>query len=170
MEQRPRGRVGEVEREIAIADRVEAVGGEPLEAQQLADHLAVDGKRGPGDGADAERKRAAALQDEPQRLGVADEHRPVAAEKISERDGLGALPVGVGRKDRLRLGPGASRERFGEKRDLLERPCALIAHVQPQIECHLIVARPRRVEEPGTLAEAGGDASLDRHVDVFLGR
>ena len=109
------------------------------------------------------------MQDEPERLRVPDEHRSVAAEEIGERDGLGALPVRVGRKDRLRLGTGARRERSGKERDLLECAGALIAHVQPQIERHLVVARTRGVEEAGALAEAPQKSRLHRHVDVFLG-
>jgi len=34
---------------------IEAVGGQAIEAQQLADHVAIDGKRGPGERADPQR-------------------------------------------------------------------------------------------------------------------
>ena len=55
VQQRARGRVSEVEGEVAVANGVEAVRRQPLEAQQLTHDLAIDGKRSPGQGADPER-------------------------------------------------------------------------------------------------------------------
>ena len=82
------------EREVAVGDGVERVGGGPVEAQRLGRHVPVDRERRAG-----ERGRAQGALVEPRaRIGepaaVAGEHLDVSQEMVAEGDGLRRLQSG----------------------------------------------------------------------------
>ncbi len=42
-----------------------------------------------------------------------------------------------------------------------------VAHIEPEVGRHLVVARARGVQPPGGSADQPGEAGFDIHVDVF---
>ena len=64
------------------------------------------------------------------------------------------------------------RERFPGQRTLEAGERAIervdgVAHPEPEIGRHLVVARTRGVQPPGRLADQFGEPALHVHVDVF---
>ncbi len=51
--------------------------------------------------------------------------------------------------------------------DLRQQRIDGVAHIEPEIGRHLVVARARRVEPPGGIADQLAQARFDVHVDVF---
>jgi hypothetical protein len=127
-------------------------------------------QRRAADGAHAERQRGHALQHEEQRVHVAREHGPVAAQQVRERNRLRALPVGIGGEDGVALGLGAVGEARHEGGERIEGQRHLLADVEVQVQRHLVVARARRVQQARGLAERLGEQGLDGHVHVLLVR
>jgi len=62
---------------------------------------------------------------------------------------------------------GPRRQRAHQVHKLRIDPVDRIAHPQPEIGRHLVVARARRVQSPAGIADALDQARLDVHVDVF---
>jgi len=87
MEEDPRRSVGEVEGEVPVADGVETVGGEAAEVEKPSHQVAVDGQRGAGERADAQRQ----IRRRVQLAQVALEHRAPGAEVVRGADRLRAL-------------------------------------------------------------------------------
>ena len=104
MQKRAHGGVREIEREVAIADRIEPVLRQPGEAQQLARRLPIDGQRRAGNGADTEGQLVHGREHATQCIRVAAKHRAVSRKDVAEADRLRALPVCVGGQDRIGFG------------------------------------------------------------------
>ena len=54
-----------------------------------------------------------------------------------------------------------------QRSDGVDRLVARVAHPQPEVGRHLVVARARGVQPSGRGADQLGEAALDRHVDVL---
>ena len=89
---------------------------------------------------------------------------------MPERDGLGALQVGIAGHDirLVRLGLIGQRrdERLRERDDLVR----LRAQIHAQVERDLIVAAAGGVQALAGVADALGEHLLDEHVDILGGR
>ena len=86
---------------------------------------------------------------------------------MAEGHGLGGLQVGEARHHGVRMGLRLLGERLLEIGEAAIQAIDGVPDPQPEIERHLIVARARRVQSPGSLADHVGEAFLDVHVDVF---
>ena len=88
---------------------------------------------------------------------------------VTEKDGLGTLQVGVARGNKglalLRLiGNGGD-----EGSQLLHQLFAFFPEVQPQIQCHLIVAASGGMELLAHISQPLGQHLLHEHMDVLTG-
>ena len=86
---------------------------------------------------------------------------------MAEGDRLRGLQMRQARHHRAGMVERLSGERalVGAKR-AVERVDG-VAHPQPEIGRHLVVARTRGVQPPGGLADQLGEPALHVHVDVF---
>ena len=162
-----RGGAEEFEREIAVRDRIEAVGGGPVEAERRRRGVAIDRKRGAG-----ERRRPEGAFVHPRaRIGkpaaVAREHLDIGHHVVAPCHRLGRLQVGEARHDPIRPGLGLIEEGRHQRADPLNGRVALAAHPEAEIDRDLIVARARGVQPPGRGADQLGQPRLDVHVDVL---
>ena len=89
-----------LEREVAVGDGVERIGGGPREAERLGGRVAVDGEARAGERRGAERT----LVEPPARIreaaAVAGQHLDIGEQMMAEGDGLGGLQMGEARHDR----------------------------------------------------------------------
>ena len=76
--------------------------------------------------------------------------------------------MGVGGQHRVDLRPCARGQRSEQTRRRIERAPRLLAHVQAQVERHLVVARSGGMQHAGRLAERAGEPRLDGHVHVLF--
>ena len=138
-----------------------------VEAQRLGGALPVDRERGAGQRRGTQR----ALVEPRPRVGkppaVARQHLHVGEQMMAEGDGLRRLQMREARHDGA-----AVRFRLARQRELQRRQRGVgavdpRAHVEPEIGRHLVVARARRVQPRGRLADQLLEAALDVHVHVF---
>ncbi len=107
---------------------------------------------------------------ERERHGVARASQPHAPCGDQERraDRLRPLPVRVRRQQHVLLRRRPIGEPRDERRRLAQQRGPLVAHVQPQIERDLVVARPGRMEPRSDRPDALAELALDGHVHVFF--
>jgi len=86
---------------------------------------------------------------------------------MPERHGLGGLQMREARHHRAGLGRGLLRQHLHQARELDVDVVDRVADPEPEIGRHLVVARARRVQPPGRLADDLRQPRLDIHVDVF---
>ena len=77
--------------------------------------------------------------------------------------------MGEAGHDRIGVGLGLADQRCLHRLQTRIEPIERIAHPQLQVGRHLIVARARRVQPPGRIADQHGQPRLDIHMDVFEG-
>ena len=156
-----------LQREVAVRHRVERVGGRTVEAQRLGGRMPVDREGGAGERGGPQRT----LVEPRARIGkattVAGEHLDVGEEVMTEGHGLRRLQVREARHDEIVARLGLARERqlqAGERGIGLVDP---VAHVEPEVGRHLVVARAGGVQAAGRLADQLLEAALDVHVHVL---
>ena len=98
---------------------------------------------------------------------VAAEHLDVGQQVVAEGDRLGGLQVGVARHDGRGMGLGLTDQRRLQIAQLSVQGVDRLAHPEPEIGRDLVVARARRVQAPGRLADQLLEPRLDVHVDVL---
>ena len=81
--------------------------------------------------------------------------------------GLRGLQVGETGHDPIGARLGLRQSRADQRGEAINRRVALIAHPQPEIGRHLVVARPARVQAACGLADDLLQAGLHVHVDVL---
>ena len=86
---------------------------------------------------------------------------------MAEGHGLGRLQVGVARHDGLGVGLGLIEQGGLQRPQGRVQGVDLVAHPEAQVGGHLVVARARRVQAAGGLADQHLEARLDVHVDVL---
>ncbi len=86
---------------------------------------------------------------------------------VPEGHRLGRLKVREARHHDVRVRLSLLGERPLQLRQQPIELIDVIAHIQPEIERHLVVARPCRVQAPGSGANQLGKPALHVHVDVF---
>ena len=151
------------EREITVADRVEAVGDDAREAEPLRERAPVVDERRAGDRAGAEGHAVGCLGCRLEALLVARERLDVRHPPVTEQHRLCGLEVRVGGHRDRAGGACLPDERALELAHALDRR----AHVQAQIGRHLVVAAAPGVEPPRRVAAARDELRLDRRVHVF---
>src|ERR1700674_1949817 len=104
-----------VEGEVAVADGIQAVGGELRESEVAGDGLAVDGEGAAGDGPGTHGTGVRALRSVVQTLEVAGEGFGVGQKKVREQDGLSVLHVSHASHGNLEVGFGLDEERADER-------------------------------------------------------
>ena len=168
MRGRERRRRQELEGEVAIGDGIERIGRGPVEAERARRHLAVDRERGAGQRRGAERRfiepRRARPRSGRDRDRTSRHRRAGGGRSVT---GCADLQMGEAGHDRadVRFGLGDQRalQALQGCLDAVDR----VAHPEPEVERHLVVARPRRVQASGRVADQLGEARLDVHMDVF---
>ena len=98
---------------------------------------------------------------------VAVEHLHIGEQMMAEGDRLGRLQMGEAGHDRRGVGLSLAGQRPHQVIDLLGEGIDGIAHIQPEIGRHLVVARARGMQPARRLADDFGQPRLDIHVDVF---
>ena len=78
-----------IEREIAVRDRVERIGGRPVEAERQRGRLAVDRKAGAGQRGGAERAFVEPRAGVGEARAVAAQHLVIGHQMVAERHRLG---------------------------------------------------------------------------------
>ena len=156
-----------LEREVAVGDAVERIGGRPVEAERLGGHVAVDRERGSGERRRAKRTFVEALARVPETPRVARQHLDIGHEMMAEGDRLRRLQMGEARHDNCRAFERAGGERPLQPSDLDEDRVDRVAHPEAEIDRDLVVARARGVEAPGRRADDLGEAAFHVHMDVF---
>ena len=159
----------EFQGEVAVGHGVHGVGRRPVEAQTRRRHVAVDGKRRAGQGRRAERRfvHAPAAVGEP--AAVAAEHLHVGHHVVPEGHRLAGLQVRVARHHRPGVGLGLVDQGRLQVAQAPVQVVDRIAHPEPEVGRHLVVARAGGVQAPGRLADQAAQAGLHVHVDVFQG-
>ena len=150
-----------LDREVAIAHGVQAVGGEPAEAEPRCERNSIVVERGAGHGAGAERHAVGGLAGCEEALLVTLEGLDVREPRVGEQHGLGGLEVGVGRD---RAVPGGARlrdERALERAQVFDGLFAQAHHAHAHEGCDLVVAAAAGVEPARGLAATPGQLGLD---------
>ena len=157
----------ELQHEIAIAGDIEAVGGDGVEAELLANAVAVDGQRRAGQGGGAERQNVDALAAIGQAFAVALIFLDVGQEVMRRQHRLGPLQVRVAGQDHVALALGGvdqGRLQFDQAAvDAVDG----VAHPELDIGDDLIVAAAAGVQLAADVAEPRDQGLLDVRVDVF---
>src|SRR5690348_2327320 len=162
-----RGRGEVFERKIARRDGVERISHRSRKAQRLGRAVAVDGKRSAGERRCAERRFVQPLACIGKAAAVTIEHFDIGQAMMAERHRLRRLHVRVARHDGREM-----RFRLDLKRALqcLQRLiCADTSLAQPEAKIghDLVVARARRVQAPGRIANQLLQPRFDVEMDVF---
>ena len=158
----------DLEGEVAVAHRVEAVDARCVEAQRRGRHLAVDVVRCARQRGTAQRRDVVAAAAVDETLDVAFEHGSIRQHVVAEVDRLGVLQVRHARDQRfgvlLRDVDDHFRHLFEQLGDLE----VLAKDVTAEVDRHLVVAAARRVQLAARFADDRRQAVLDRHVQVFV--
>ena len=160
---------GQLAGEVAIARRVEAVGGDGVEAERLLHVLAVDRQARAGDRAGAERQDVGPLAAVGQPFAVAAELLAPGQQLMGREHGLRPPHVGVARYDEALLPLGEAEKSHLKRGQAPVEPVDRPPAVEPQVGGHLVVAAAGRMELAAGVAEPGRERRLDVQVDVFLG-
>ena len=153
--------------EITVGDAVERVGRGAIKAQRLGGHLAVYGKRRAGQRGGTERAFVQSLPGIGKAAPVARQHLDVGHQMMAESHGLRDLQMGIAGHH----GAGVLK-RLGRQRVLqpAKRPIHVIevvADIQLEIGRHLVIARARRVQPAGWLADQRLQPRFHIHMHVF---
>ena len=162
-----RGEGAELDREIAVGDRVEAVARGCAEAELGRGEFAVDRIAGSGERRGAEWRDVHARAAVEQARVVALQHLVPCQHVVTEGHGLGGLQVREARHDGRGLARGELDQSLLQARELGGDGIDLVAQVQAHIGGDLVVARAPGVQLLARDADARGEARLDVHVHVL---
>ena len=153
--------------EIAVGDGVERVRHRPRKAERLRGHAAIDRERRAGQRGGAERAFVEAGPRIGEAAAVARRHLHIGEQMMAEGHRLRGLQMGEARHHRV----GILQRLLGERALIIgERGVKTVdrvAHPEPEVGRHLIVARARGVQPPGRRPDQLGEPALDVHMDVF---
>ena len=152
--------------EVAVADGIHGVLGQLREAEEPGDQGAVQGEGGAGEGAGAQRTEVdAAIAGEQAGL-VAFEHFDIGEQMMGERDGLGALQMGVAGDDDVGVFFAQFDEGGLQAVDFQAQEGDFLAEPQTHVQGDLIVAGAAGVQLRAG-RDAAGEGGLDVHVNVL---
>jgi len=86
---------------------------------------------------------------------------------MAEGHRLGVLQMGEAGQDGFGLLLGAGHQRKLQRPDLAYQRVDIVAHIELEVSGHLVVARARRVQAPGGIANLFAQPAFDIHMDVF---
>ncbi len=156
---------------VAVRHGIERVRHGCVETQRLGGVLAIDRMRRAGQRRRAKRRFVQARAAIAQAAAVAPEHLDIGEQVMAEGDGLRRLQMGEARHDGAGIFLGAVDQGGLQVLQLGLEAVDLVAHPQPHIERHLVVARARGVQTPARRADQLGESRLDVEMDVLeLGR
>ena len=159
----------ELDRRVAVRDRVHAVGRDAREAELARDEAPIEGEACARQRAGAERQLVGARAAVAEARPVARQHLVIGEQVVREEDRLRALEVRVAGEERVAMAAGERGERALHSGQGGVDGVALGAQPEAQVERHLIVPAPAGVELPADGADELGEPPLDRHVDVLVG-
>ena len=141
MDHRDAGEGDELDREVAVADRVQAVFAQPVEAELARHGFPVQWVAGAGQRGRAQRQAVAAFADIGQALGVAREHLHIGQQVVRKAHRLRHLKMG----ETWHHGVGVDCRDFDQRALQLDQQqrqrVDLAAQPQPHIGGDLVVAR-----------------------------
>src|SRR6266850_28833 len=164
MQHDKRGRAGELDNEIAIADSVQAVSGNGLKAESARDRIAIDRIRSSCQRGRAEWQYFYPLAHFCDPLSITGQHFEISQTPVRKHNRLRALQVGVTRNHRLTMCFGEIEERFLR---ISQRGCdAIYFFSQPktQVSGDLIVSAASRI------ADHFNQTHLDKRMHIFGGK
>ena len=162
-----RRRSEELDREIAIRNRVERVRRGTVEAERSCSHIAIDRERGSGERCSPERGLVEPAPAIGEAGAVAPDHLDIGHQMVAESHRLGDLQVRVAGHHRGCFRLGAVDQRLLQIAHRGVYPVDRAAQPQPQISRHLIVPRARGVQPSRRRANELGQAGLDVHMDIL---
>jgi hypothetical protein len=156
-----------LQHEVAIRHGIERIGSRPIESQRFRCHRAVDRKRGAGERAGSERRLVEPAARVSKPTAVARRHLHIREEMVAESDRLSGLQMGQPRHDGRRMGQRLAGERALIGGELLIDTVDRVADPEPEIGCHLVIARTRGVKPAGRWPDQFGQPRLDVHVNIL---
>jgi len=158
----------ELDGEVAVADGVERVEADLVEAELRSDELAVDRVAGAGQRRRAQRQAVDALAAVFEPFGVAPAHLVIGHQVVAESHRLGDLEVGEAGHRRAGVGFGDVQQLRLEFRDQRQDLVDRVAQPQADVGRDLVVAAASGVEALAGVADERGEALLDVEVDVLV--
>ena len=157
----------EFEREVAVGDAVERVGGGAVEAQGAGRHVAVDGEGGSGEGGGPQGAFVHAVAGVGKARAVARQHLDIGQHVVAPGDGLGHLQMGEAGHDPVGALFGLSEEGPHQGGQAKDRRVALVADPKAEVGGDLVVAAASGVQAFAGVADQVGQSGFDVEVDVF---
>ena len=162
-----RGERQELQREIAVGDRIDRIARRLAEAERLRRHVPVDRKARAGERGGSERALVHAFDRVMRAPEVAAAHLHIGHQMMAEGDRLGGLKMGEARHHRRRVLLGTVEQHRDQRFERRGDPLRFLLHPETEIDGDLVVARARRVQPPGRRSDQFGKRGLDVHVDVL---
>ena len=153
--------------EIAIADRVEAIGGDAGERELPGDGVAIDGKRGAGQCARAEDAGIGLARGIGDTFGIAEKGFGVGEREMGKEDGLRRLHVGEAGHDGGLVAAGETDEGAKESGEGGARFAGGFAEIKAQVRGDLLIAAAAGVELGAEFSGAGDERGLDEAMHVL---
>ncbi len=165
--QQRRGRT-EFDGKVAVADGVERVGTDLVEAELGGDEFAINRETGAGQRSTAQRQAIGTLAAVFEALGIALAHLVIGHQVMAEGDRLRDLKVSEAGHRRVGIGFGDVEQVLlevdNQHEDLVDR----VAQPQADVGCDLVVAAASGVQALAGVADKRGEALFDVEVDVFV--
>ena len=155
------------EREIAVADGVEAIGGDARKAEIARERLAVERKRTAGERAGAHRANIRAGGSGCEAFGVALKSFAVREQPVRKQQRLGMLHVRGARHGNAEIGFGLHGNRAGERAEGGAQLARGVLHVHAKFGRNHFVAAAAGVELGAERAELFDQRRFGEMVDVF---
>ena len=157
----------ELDREIAIADRIERVFRDRFEAEFLRHPSAIDRISRARERSSAKRQAIDALACIEQAIAVALEHLRVSEQVMTERHGLRDLHVREARHHRRSVSIGQLDQRMLQPIDAAYDLIDFATQPQPSVGRDLVVARAAGVQTLAGFADQLRQTPLDVQMNVF---
>ena len=160
-------KAAELDGKIPVADRVQAVLGGPVEAQQSGGHCPINGIGSACQGRCAQGHYVHPLAAILQTLGIPNQHLVPGQQVVPEGHRLGSLQMGEAGHDGVRLALGEIQQARFQAIQFLGNHVDLVPQVQTDIGGYLIVAASAGVQLLARNTDTVGEACFNVHVHVF---
>ncbi len=167
MHHRDRGPRAELDREVAVADGIEAVHAQAVEAERLGDARAVERIAGAGESRSAERQLVDTLAHVRETLAIAREHLDIRQQVMRKAHRLRDLQVREAGQDGFGVALCHGQQRSLHLRQQGRQRIDLAAQPQPHVGGHLVVARAAGVQALAGITDERRQPRLDVQVHVF---
>ena len=156
-----------LQREIAVADRIQRIGHRGVKAQCCGGHLPVNRERRACQGSSAQRRLVHPDAGIRKAGPIPGQHFDIGHHVMTKGHRLRHLQMGETGHHPISTGFGLNEAGLQEPDECPVHRIALITHPQPEIHRHLIIARPGRVQPARRLANQFLQPRLDIHVNVL---